>query len=117
MADGQFLEAMERDVSREVESPTTPSLGLVFNQLSYDWLSIVASFNKKKRIKHGVNQFIFLDLVKKREPKIGLTINAWFFVWNHRCQAYLTQIVNLIENLIDMQRLVNRSLSLQYQAV
>ncbi|WP_063406149.1 hypothetical protein [Prochlorococcus sp. MIT 1313] len=76
MADSQLLEAMERDVSREVERPTPPSLGFGFNQISYDWLSIVASFNKNNRIKHGDNQFIFLDLVKKIEPRIGLIIDT-----------------------------------------
>ena len=76
MADGQLLEAMELDNSREVERPTPPSLGLGFNQISYDWLSIVVSFNKANRINHGDNQFIFLDLVKKIEPRIGLTIDA-----------------------------------------
>ena len=34
MADGQLLEAMERDVFREVERPTPPALGLGFNQIS-----------------------------------------------------------------------------------
>lgn len=32
MADGQLLEAMERDDSREVERPTPPFLVLGFNQ-------------------------------------------------------------------------------------